>query len=1122
MYSLFKSNQVKMKTTIQNLAKVTAILICALMVMTAIGQDEIKITTTIIPPYPTKLYQITDQPNKVIVMVTNNTGSTKYIYLLGSLNMESGGKVYTDPGKKGPKITLAANQTLKLTQDNVQAAFDGNKLIWEGLNKEKVIKDGLPEDDYLLCFRAYDYSTNQALSPEELGCGNWPIKYVDPPILWYPKWDTVIPDVHFAYSWARPANAPPSSEYVIEIVDIMPAGRDPNEAFRTASNPRFFTKTLMTTSYAYSAADPKFIPGHSYAWRVIIKDKKNETTFKNGGVSETGTFYVMDGPVPNACKKTFKVYLKKHDRADSCCYDLAISNNYEGPKKGAPAFFTIAIDDASIIGINDSTPPKWGRSPKLPVHSISWSTKSGFLDKGKTKLGNICFGNYTADPVYLYYTWLDKNKNILCKDSVRLDCPQEPLCCLYYLVFSNKASSNLFQTIKIKPSGANITGIFTQIDNEYLFPNEIEWTESHDQGYQEITFNHNGPIPMDANSECLEFNPGLQIDNVTANSKIEVSWYGFSNNLIAQHIISLRPCNINEDAIETIDWQSFTQKIIGANLAVTSVAIPLPDECEVNYQLINMRECTNSIVDSIDCNSDSEHLIKLKPSSENSSSTYSWDVTNNGQTVTNQGSLNTFEFQIANSNPGAYRINATMNETESGSAEPCPYSWSDTIYVPILTIEYEWEAVTSASGDCNFEIKVTIHNNETLKDIVTYEYWRGSDDYWSSGTDKEYTFKDVPEGSHKITVKLTDKYGCQFSKDSTLELTYKCKPKFDWKAGWCPWESCETDILVTFINESAGGRCPKYEWDFGDGNTSDQKNPSHTYHVDNCNSNEFEVKLHMFDSETSQGEHACDTTITETINIKRCDFADILSIKKCGDGTVNFTCNLLVESWNFYGVSDDNIISKDDYNACVRYYPDLCVPKNYSFSYTVKCSDHMTCTIDTSILVTRTCFASLHTYHDRFGPEIFNGKKFRMNWRFKGDFVSEDANHKVKIKAITALQRRFDAGIFIFYLPAATKHFSSIYAGIEGSLLGWNGNPNSCYCDPDFTTTISESEDNTGYFRAKAKVKKPEPLHVNHDCNANTYSIKSIHDVTFKDGTKFPKNGLTGPFIQQFDWAPHD
>jgi len=295
MYSLFNTNQAKRDRSIPFAFRGLLILMGILTAFFSSGQDEMKITTTVIPSYPTKIYQITDQPNKVSVMIMNNTVSTQYFYLRGSLNMESGSRIFTDPSKKGPKITIGPNQSMKLTPDNVQKAFNEDDLIWQGINKDDVIKNGLPEDDYWLCFTAYDYATSKALSSEDQGgCSSpWAVMWIDPPDVIQPIDDDMV-DVtspqNLIFSWTRPPGAPAKTQFNLKIVDVMPPDRNPNDAFKSASYPVFYEKTLNTTSYLYGPADPQFEPGHKYGVQVTVIDPEKKVTFRNNGMSEVSSF----------------------------------------------------------------------------------------------------------------------------------------------------------------------------------------------------------------------------------------------------------------------------------------------------------------------------------------------------------------------------------------------------------------------------------------------------------------------------------------------------------------------------------------------------------------------------------------------------------------------------------------------------------------------------------------------------------------------------------------------------------------------------------------------------------------------------------------------------------------
>ena len=67
-----------------------------------------------------------------------------------------------------------------------------------------------------------------------------------------------------------------------------------------------------------------------------------------------------------------------------------------------------------------------------------------------------------------------------------------------------------------------------------------------------------------------------------------------------------------------------------------------------------------------------------------------------------------------------------------------------------------------------------------------------------------------------------------------------CDANFTWTAN--PSAGC----TINFSNTSTGGVFPSYYWDFGDGNTSFQTNPTHTY----SSSGSYTVTLNMVDSST--------------------------------------------------------------------------------------------------------------------------------------------------------------------------------------------------------------------------------------------------------------------------------
>ena len=65
---------------------------------------------------------------------------------------------------------------------------------------------------------------------------------------------------------------------------------------------------------------------------------------------------------------------------------------------------------------------------------------------------------------------------------------------------------------------------------------------------------------------------------------------------------------------------------------------------------------------------------------------------------------------------------------------------------------------------------------------------------------------------------------------------------------------------IDFNNESFGDNL-EYEWSFGDGNTSTEKNPTHSYYVEGNFAKDYEVMLTVSDDENNKAYHFRTLTI---------------------------------------------------------------------------------------------------------------------------------------------------------------------------------------------------------------------------------------------------------------------
>lgn len=259
------------------------------------AQVDIKIS--ILPPYPSKVTDYTSHPQQVLILVHNVSNLPQDIQLRGTITGDNGIVLRVSPQYKSQSpIHLGAGQTLNLNGSDISQLFDYNQLVFSGITRDQVVRgNGLPEGNYQVCVQAFNYNTNQPLSETEpMGCSNvFPVTSVEPPYIITPFNEQSISaqtTQNFVITWSTPAGAPPSTQYTVEMVEILD-NKNPNDAINTATTPPFFQQTINAGNLLlYGPSMPSLTPGRQYALMVIAKDPFNSVTFRNGGRSEVTSF----------------------------------------------------------------------------------------------------------------------------------------------------------------------------------------------------------------------------------------------------------------------------------------------------------------------------------------------------------------------------------------------------------------------------------------------------------------------------------------------------------------------------------------------------------------------------------------------------------------------------------------------------------------------------------------------------------------------------------------------------------------------------------------------------------------------------------------------------------------
>lgn len=275
----------------------TAILFFSIAIIEA-QPYPVVITVAVSPPYTTKLDDYISQPNKIMATLINTSTNTPvYVNVQGMISGDNGVKVYSDPSFKMPQpIILQPGIPYQINQSNLTQIFNADQLVFEGVTKKELMYgNGIPEGDYTICLRAFDYNTGQPLSQDEpSGCSNhFIIADIEPPVILSPvcgdEVEAKVPQT-MLITWSRSPGSPIRTLYDIKVIEVLPSDRNINDAMQTSIHPVFLEKTVRVTSYMITPADPAMIPGKTYAIMVTAYDPDKRILFRNKGMSEVCSY----------------------------------------------------------------------------------------------------------------------------------------------------------------------------------------------------------------------------------------------------------------------------------------------------------------------------------------------------------------------------------------------------------------------------------------------------------------------------------------------------------------------------------------------------------------------------------------------------------------------------------------------------------------------------------------------------------------------------------------------------------------------------------------------------------------------------------------------------------------
>lgn len=229
-----------------------------------------------------------------------------------------------------------------------------------------------------------------------------------------------------------------------------------------------------------------------------------------------------------------------------------------------------------------------------------------------------------------------------------------------------------------------------------------------------------------------------------------------------------------------------------------------------------------------------------------SSYTYYWDF-GNGNTSTSRNPIATY------ANAGFYTISLTVFNEGLGTTT------TKTEYIKVYSApEVDFSPQDTIKECAPIEVSFT---STITPESDDYTYvWAFGDGSISSAQNPTHSYE--TSGIFDVTLIATSDKGCSSEKTyQSIVQSHKPEAIFDPDQT----ESCDGELSVTFTNYSTSIGTLSYKWSFGDGDTSDQENPTHLY----TNPGTYDVSLTVSDqlacADTVEIEELIEITSTQAL-----------------------------------------------------------------------------------------------------------------------------------------------------------------------------------------------------------------------------------------------------------------
>jgi len=208
---------------------------------------------------------------------------------------------------------------------------------------------------------------------------------------------------------------------------------------------------------------------------------------------------------------------------------------------------------------------------------------------------------------------------------------------------------------------------------------------------------------------------------------------------------------------------------------------------------------------------------------------YTWDF-GDGQKATGMTVNHSY------SNRGNYTV--TLTVTDNDGLQSTTSSWIKIVEVP--TASFTFTPVLPQIGETvTLDASFSVPNGG----IITDYFWDFGDGTTDIGISTSHVYSD--SGNYTITLTITDSEGLSGVETLTIRICAEPSASFNYSPH-LPWVSSTVTFNASASHDSDGAIIT-YQWDFGDGNTTEVSNPiiTHVYQTPGS----FTINLTVFDND---------------------------------------------------------------------------------------------------------------------------------------------------------------------------------------------------------------------------------------------------------------------------------